>query len=408
MAWFKKKDIEERADLITPNADGVLLSALIGNTSISKKEALNIPTVKGCINFATNTVSMIPIKLYKEINGEIEEVKNDIRVSLLNDDTGDTLNSVEFWRAVLVDYFMGKGGYAYINKDGNNFKSIHYVDETQLSIIKNNDPIFKDYGILVNAKEYKPYDFIKVLRNSKDGSAGESIIDENDLVLSVMYNSLLYERHLVEKGGNKKGFLKSTKKLTQEVIDKLKEAWKNLYSNNTETVVVLNEGMEFQEASNSSVEMQMNENKKTNSEEICKLFNFTPGVINGTATEKEYLNTFKVGIMPILAEIICALNKDFLLEREKAGDEVYYYAFDTKEMLKGDIKSRYEAYSMAIKDGYLKIDEVRYKEDLEPFGIDWINVGLNSVLYNTKTKVIYTPNTNQTQSVTDEPPKGGE
>ena len=56
---------------------------------------------------------------------------------------------------------------------------------------------------------------------------------------------------------------------------------------------------------------------------------------------------------------------------------------------------------MAIKDGYMKIDEVRYLEDREPFGIDWINLGLDSVLYDTKTKEMYTPNTNKKQDMDD-------
>ena len=34
---------------------------------------------------------MLPIKLYKENNGEVKEILNDDRVRLLNDDTGDTL-----------------------------------------------------------------------------------------------------------------------------------------------------------------------------------------------------------------------------------------------------------------------------------------------------------------------------
>ncbi len=44
----------------------------------------------------------------------------------------------------------------------------------------------------------------------------------------------------------------------------------------------------------------------------------------------------------------------------------------------------------------MQIDEVRYAEDLEPLGLDWIKLGLNDVLYDPKTKTIYTPNTNQT------------
>jgi HK97 family phage portal protein len=405
LGWFKKKKEQRAFDTTgTPDtADDFLLKALLGSTPITRDQALNIPSVKGCINFIADTVSMLPVKLYKQENGKAIEVKDDIRTTLLNNETGDTLDAVQFWRAMVADYFLGKGGYAYIRKDRNVYKGLHYVEDNHISINKNTDPIFKDYSILVNGNIYKSFDFIKLLRNSKDGAQGISIIDENSLILSVAYNSLVYEETLVKKGGNKKGFLKSPRKLTQDAIDKLKEAWRNLYSNNSENVAVLNEGLEFQEASNTSVEMQLNENKESNSGEICKLFLIPVNIINGTASSKEYANGFKMGVMPALKAIECALNRDFLLEKEK---DSFYWAFDTKEMLKGDIKERFEAYRTAIDANFMQIDEVRFMEDLPALGLNWIKLGLDSVLYDVKTKTIYTPNTNQTTNINGL--KGGE
>jgi len=385
--WQKEERTEQ---VVEPSTDDVLLKALLGNTTITKEQALNIPSVQSCINFIADTVSMLPIKLYKDNNGKAEEVKDDVRVSLLNDDTGDTLDAVQFWRAIITDYFLGKGGYAYINRSLNDVISLHYVDERNISIIKNVDPIFKSYQILVNGKTYWPFEFIKVLRNTKDGAQGVSIIEENNLILSVAYHSLIFEETLVKKGGNKKGFIKSPKKLSEEAMNKLKEAWRRLYSNNSENVVILNEGLEFQEASNTSVEMQLNENKETNAAEICKLFNIPVNIIKGTATAKEYTNAFKMGVMPVLKAIECALNRELLLEEEKSS---FYFAFDTKEMLKGDIKERFEAYKIALDSNFMQIDEVRYMEDLPALGINWIKLGLDSVLYDPRTGEIYTPNT---------------
>ena len=401
--WQKEErafDTEGTSDNVT---EDVLLRALLGGSSITKKEALKIPSVKSCINFISDTVSMIPIKLYKENDGKADEVKNDNRVKLLNDDTGDTLDAVQFWRALIADYYLGKGGYAYINKYRNGVKSLHYVDEEQVSTNKNVDPIFKDYDILVYGKKYMPFEFIKLLRNTKDGATGTSIIDENNLILSVAYNSLVFEETLVKKGGNKKGFVKSARKLSDAAITALKEAWRKLYSNNSDNVVVLNEGLEFQEASNTSVEMQLNENKKSNADEICKIFNIPVNIINGTATSKEYTNAFKMGVMPVLRVIECALNRELLLEKEKS---FFYFAFDTKEMLKGDLKERFEAYKVAIDSNFLQIDEVRFMENLPALGLDWIKLGLDSVLYDVKNKTIYTPNTNQLNKM--ENLKGGD
>ena len=398
MAWpFRKEQRAEELSGVSPPMEDVLLRALLGGTSITKTEALNIPSVRGCINFIADTVSMLPIKLYAEKDGKTEEVQGDKRMRLLNDDTGDTLDAVQFWRALVTDYYLGKGGYAYIRKGKNEVMSLHYVDESNVSINFNADPIFKDYNMLVSGNIYKPDDFIKILRNTKNGASGVGIIEENPLVLSVAYNTLLYEENLVKKGGNKKGFIKSARKLSEDAIAALKSAWRRLYGNNSDNVVILNEGLEFQEASNTSVEMQMNENKESNSAEICKLINVAVNIIKGTATAAEYTNTFKMGVMPVLRVIECALNRDLLLEKEKGS---FYFAFDTKELLKGDIKTRFEAYRIAIEANFLQIDEVRFMEDLPALGLKWIKLGLDSVLYDVENKIFYTPNTNKTAGMT--------
>lgn len=396
MGFFNRKKaqiVEERADI---TVDDVLLSALVGSSSTTKESALNIPTVRGGIDYIANTVSMLPIKLYEELDGKVKEIKNDPRIRILNDDTGDTLDAVQFWRAIIEDYFLGKGGYAYINKQRNTVTSLHYVREEAISIVKNTDEIFKDYDIYVNADHYKPFDFIKILRNTKDGCKGKSIIEENPLIISVLYNTLKFEDDLVAKGGNKKGFIKSVGKLTQDVMDALKAAWRKLYSNNNDNVIILNNGLEFQEASNTSVEMQLNENKQTNSLEISKILRVPETIIKGNATEQDYLNGFKSAVLPVIRAIECALNRDYLLENEK---NTKYWAFDTKEITKGDIKARYEAYKVAIDANFMQPDEARYLEDMEPLGLDFIKLSLDSVLYNPNTKEIYTPNTGLTQDM---------
>ncbi|MCX7903272.1 MAG: phage portal protein [Caloramator sp.] len=383
--------------------DDILLQAGLVTGRISKEQALNIPAVASCVEIISNTVASLPIKLYKEGEGRVEEVKDE-RVNLLNDDTKDTLDGFQFKKALVEDYLLKGSAYAYINRYRNKVKSLHYVENEKVAINIGIDPIFKDYDILVNGAIYKDYEFIKITRKTKDGVTGKGIIAENNEALAVAYNSLVFENILLKTGGNKKGFLKSQGRLSKEAIDELKQAWNNLYKNNTESVVVLNNGLEFQEASSTSVELQLNENKRTNAIEICKIFNVPPSLLEGKAKEEEYNNFIKIAILPILKAIETALNKDLLLPSEKGS---FYFAFDTKELLKGDIEKRFRAYEIGVRNGILQIDEVRYMEDLKPLELDFIKLGLQDVLYNPKTKEIYTPNTNQKTNISL-PEIGGE
>lgn len=61
-------------------------------------------------------------------------------------------------------------------------------------------------------------------------------------------------------------------------------------------MIILNDGMDFVESSGSSVEMQLNERKVTNANEICKIFNVPPSVLDGTASEIAYNNWIRVCI----------------------------------------------------------------------------------------------------------------
>lgn len=187
--------------------------------------------------------------------------------------------------------------------------------------------------------------------------------------------------------------MKSKSRLTKEALEELKVAFSNLYDNNSDNVPVLNNGLEFQESGSTSTEMQLYENKASNAEEFAKIFHISTGVMSGKAPENDISSLAKLAAIPLMTTIQCALNKDFLLEREKG---LFYWAFDTKELLKGDMKERFEAYKTALESNFMQIDEVRFAEDMEPLGLSWIRLGLQDVLYDPKTKTIYTPNTNQT------------
>ena len=389
---FKKRSIEANQDI----TDDLLLKSILSENTIGKAEALNIPAVARCVNLISDTVAMIPIKLYKEemVNGKRKTVEiEDSRCDLFNLDTKDTLDGVQFKKALVRDYLLDGNAYVYINKRRNLVKSLHYVDCDHVLINQNFDPIFKDYNIMVYGKTYKPYEFLKILKVTRDGARGIGIIEENQELLKAAYLTLKFEQSLVSTGGSKKGFIKAEKKITKEAMDSLKRAWRELYCNTENNVIVLNDNLDFKEASSTSTEMQLNENKTSLNNSILDIFN--------VPTEWNWETFIKTAIMPILTTIECVLNRDLLLEKEKWGRQpsarmgtpceqsergVFYFAFDTKEITKGDIKTRFEAYKTALDANLMQIDECRYMEDLEPLGLNFIKLGLQDVLFNPQTK----------------------
>lgn len=376
---------------ITPPVSDVLLKALLNDEVITREKALTLPAVSSAVDFISNTIASMPVKLYKVKQGKVEELSDDTRVKILNGDTGDTLDGWQMKKAMVADYLLGKGGYAYIERKRNEVISLRYVEDIYITILKNFKPIFKDYVILVEGKEYKPYDFIKLLRNTKDGASGAGVTLEVAKALETAYQTLLYQLSMVKSGGNKKGFLKSQRRLGQEEINALKSAWSNLYANNSENVVVLNNGLEFQEASNNSVDMQLNQNKSTLADEINGIFHIYPA---------DYWQTFKEAIYPIVKAFETALNRDLLLEKEKKN---HFFEFDVKEIVKANLTDRYNAYKTAKETGWITLNEIRRSENMEWIeGMDVVNVGLGAVLYDVNTHQYYTPNTDTVGTPNDD------
>lgn len=392
MGLFDLFNKREEPKTEEPIVDDVLLNALINSETITREKVMTLPVVNGAVDFISNTVASMPVKLYKVKDGKVEEKVDDPRVVLLNGDTHDTLDAFQMKKAMVSDFLLGKGGYCYIQKNRNDVSGLYYVEDRYITIMKVYEPIFKQYQIFVggydnkgsekNVGTFDPWDFIKLLRNTKDGASGVGLTVEVSKALETAYQTLLYQLGMVSIGGNKRGFLKSNHKLGNDEIAALKRAWKNLYSNNSENVVVLNNGVEFQEASNSAVETQMNESKKTLTDEINALFHLYPN---------DFERTFKEAIYPIIKAFETALNRDLLLEKEKKN---HFFEFDVKEIVRVNIKERYEAYKLAKETGFMTLNEIRRAENMEYIdGLDVINVGLGAVLYDVDKHIYYTPNT---------------
>lgn len=383
----KKVEVTDEKTKEENNPQDLLLQSLLRGEEITKEKALSVPAVSSAVDRISSLIAMLPVKLYEKTTGDdgkkkIREVDDDIRLKLLNQDTGDLLDPFQLKKAIVHDYLVDKGAYVFIDKTRNECRSLRYLEPDYVSPQTNYDPIYKDAKYLVNGKEYEVYNFLTILRNTKDGVKGVSAVEEISKSIETAFTTILYELGIVKKGGAKKGFLTATRKLGKDEIKLLKDAWNKYYGgNNEENVIVLNDGIEFKEGASTSVELQINDRKKTLKDDIKEVFHIYD----------DYNNTIKDGVMPIISAIEHALNKNLLLESEKG---LFYFAFDTKQIIRGNLKERYEAYKLASDTGWMTKNEIRNAEDYDSIkGLDVVSMNLANVLYDINTQKYYTPNT---------------
>lgn len=381
----EKRSLENPAE--TP--DG-LADLLLSGTDMqaSREEALALPAVTACLQFITGAVSGMPVRLYRRMeNGGKEEIE-DYRTQLLNRETGDTLDAVQFKRALVTDYLLNGAGYAFVNWQRNKIKSVHYVSFDNVSAMTNADPVFKEVNYWINGQRYDDYQVLRILRDSDDGMEGHGILKENQALFSTMFKALKYEHSTIGSGA-KRGFLKSSKHLDAGILRSLRLAWAKLFSGDN-SVVVLNDGLDFQEIGTTATENQLVDNKTINNNSVYAIFGIPTGLFSDNPTSETYLQAIRTAVLPVARAIENALNKFMLLESEK---DKLFFTLDSSAITEADTMTRYQCYEIGLKNSWLTVDDIRKKENMLPVGMDSIKLGLDAVLYDPKSGEIYTPNT---------------
>lgn len=397
MALFgfgKKREAEERAaensreiEFTSEGRGAELLIAALGGTGkVTPETAMQIPAVSRCVHMVAQAAAMLPVKMYRKGENGVEEITVDRRVDMLNGETGDSIPGAYMRYRWVRDVLLTGAAYGFIERENGVPARIFYVPPEEVGILRDADSVIhKNYRFSVRGKNFYPFEFLKILRCSDGFGRGVGLVSENPLVLDTAYRLLRFQRSTMEKGGAKKGFLQTENRVEDKVINEIQSKWRQLYSNNdSETVMFLNQGINFKEISNSAVEMQANETMKTLNDEVLRLFGSESGILDE--------NTVKNAVMPVLDMMETAFDSDLLLESEKGK---VYFAFDTKELTRGDIGARFAAYATALNEGFMQIDEVRAQEDLPPTGMEFMKLNQADVLYDPVTKRIYVLNSNK-------------
>ena len=370
---------------------------------ISKDNALEIPMVNSCLNLISSKIATLPIKLYKSKDGVVEEVLNDNRLTLLNRDTGDTIGAYELKQNLVTDYLLNGESYCYIQKDNTTVKALRYIDNKEVQVFSDYNPIYKEVSYSVRGAEFKPWELITLL-NTKDGYTTNGLLQTNQEILRTAWYMLQINKINSKNGNVPKGVLESDKQVGEGVLASIREGWKKLFSSpeDSDSCIILNAGIRYKAISTSAKDAQLLELSIDLDKRICSILGVPYELAIGCGNIEHEKIFNKTIIVPLLKKFELAINKSLLLESEK--EEGYFFSFDLSELLKDDIEMRYKAYEIGIQKGFLQVNEVRQMEKLAPIkGLDgYVKLSLADVLYNPKTKEIFTPNTNKTLSLTDE------
>ena len=382
--WFRKNEQRNDNEVLADVAEGIIQS----RTTITRQQAMSIPVVTKSVAWIASAIAALPIKMYTKTDSGYQEVYDDYRLPLLNDYSGNGMIANDLKRQLLTDLLLDGNGYAYISKKGNKITKLSYIPTSRLTYTESVDTIDKIVNVWVDGKQVQDYNVFRLVNNSKNGISGIGFVSDCQDLLSTVLSSLQYENSSISSGV-RRGFLKSKSKLDPSKMNELRRAWKKLTTPNQSDVLVLNAGIEFEDASSTATESQLSQNKVINMHQILAYFGLPTNFFEGVNSDA-YLTAVRIAILPIVKQFTNALNNYMLLESEKSNMK---FEIDTSDIVRINANERFDAYQKGLQSGILTIDEVRRMENLPVLDMQYLKLGLGDVLYNISDGKIFVPNT---------------
>jgi HK97 family phage portal protein len=354
----KKK--EERGlsfDSIFPNS-----------TTIDNDKALTLTAVWCAIRLLSESVSSLPCSVYtKQPNGDkLEDSKNRI-YDLIKYRPNRYQNKITFFEYIMMSICTDGNSYVQIVRDGSGRPSqLIPISPDTVDVVINDGELFyqiDSVGILDSA------DVLHFKTLTDNGIDGISPIDQCKKALSWGLNVEEFGSTFFKNGAKPSSVLSTDRALSEQAIERLKNSFKNTYSQlkNSNSTIILEEGLTFKPISISPDQAQFISSRQFSIEEVARIFNIPPHMLkdlskssfNNIEMQSQEFVTYT--LMPYITRIENEMNYK-LFRTNEVGKT--FIEFNVNALLRGDVKSRNEAYKTAITNGYMSINEVRQKENL--------------------------------------------
>ncbi|KXY76766.1 MULTISPECIES: phage portal protein [Bacillus cereus group] len=415
MAFWNKTETRNADKQLTFGGVEITTSGpMFGGMSVNEKQIMQIPTVEACVSLIVNTISGLPIHLYKEnANGSVKKLsKKDKRLFLLNNESDPNVSSNTFKKNLVKDYLLYGQAYAYKNYEVKKMvlgeallelKELNYLPAENIQPKVFHDGTKHDYAEYTlttitgqhvgenKKKTFKHNELLRIINNDTNNPfEGEGLLVRGKTVFQEALAQIEYSNGIYERGALPLGVLKTKSRLTEKAINALRFAWSKLYGGvkNSSNTIILEEGMEYQALSMNPSEIQMMESRRDVNSEICKLFGVPESMVSAKANKYGTLAQnnmhFKTYcVQPILNAIEQSLDRQLLTQKEK--DNGYYFRFDVREMLRTTQDELSNSIDKLVNGGIITVNEGRFELDKPPVeGGDDLRLSLGNVLQDTE------------------------
>jgi len=342
-------------------------------TTVSADTALTFTAVWSAIRLLTESVSSLPISVYKaENNGDKTEAIKESLYSLLKYKPNIYQNKITFFEKIMMDLCINGNSYVLIERNRlakvTALYPLNYVD---MDVIQKENELFYEDGD--TGKVYDSKDILHFTGMTADGIVGLSPIDNHKKAIGWGMAVEEFGSSFFKNGAKLSGVLSTERSLSETAIDRLKHSFNNTYSqlSVSNQTAILEEGLTFKPVGISPDQAQFLASRTFSIQEIGRIWNI-PNHMLGDNSKSSFNNIEMMSqefvtysLLPYITRIENEMNNKLFRTSELGR---VFIKFNVGGLLRGNTEDRSEFYTKMITNGVMSINEVRALEDLNGIG----------------------------------------
>lgn len=340
---------------------------------VSSGRAMRLTAVFACVRVLAESIGMLPCNIYKTAGKGKEKATGDRLHKLVSMKPNGYMTPQEFWELMILCLCLRGNFYAYKVKALGEVVELLPLDPgcVQPRLNSSWEPVyqvtFPDGSTDVLGQE----DIWHVRILTLDGLVGLNPIAYAREAISLGLATEEHGARLFSNGAVTSGVLETEHQLSDTAYQRLKSDFEEKHQGlgNAHKPMILEMGLQWKSMALSAEDSQFLETRKFQLEEICRLFRVPLHMVQNTdrATfsniEELGMGFINYSLVPYLTRIEQRINIG-LVRESKQG--TYYAKFNVGALLRGDMKSRFEAYATAINWGMYSPNDCLELEDRNP------------------------------------------
>ena len=356
------------------------LSELIGlsydtysGRKVSTQLAMQLTSVFSCVRVLAESVGMLPCSLYEQLESGNKRATKERLHKLLAVKPNNYMTPQELWELLIACLCLRGNFYAYKVYALGEVVELLPLDPSCVTPKLNNqwEPEYQVTFPNGKSETLTQQEIWHVRIFTLDGLVGLSPIAYARQAIGLGLATEEHGARLFGNGAVTSGVLQTEQELSDLAFDRLKRDFEENHQGltNAHKPLILEMGLKWQQISLSAEDAQFLETRKFQLEEICRIFRVPLHMVQNTdrATfnniENLGIGFINYSLVPYLIRIEQRINAG-LVKASKQG--TFYAKVKTGALLRGDMKSRFEAYSTGINWGIYSPNECRELEELNP------------------------------------------